>query len=99
MVSVKEQKKIDGIKSSMHFLTDKGMGKHTVFVDSAKEVADFSAAEYFDTPEELTGARESVLRTNRFFFSLIRAPSYHSFFFASLPQWCQQIPRSRLQPC
>eukprot|EP00750_Incisomonas_marina_P029091 INCI7043.1.p1 GENE.INCI7043.1~~INCI7043.1.p1 ORF type:complete len:185 (+),score=31.72 INCI7043.1:600-1154(+) len=54
MVSVKEQKKIDGIKSSMHFLTDKGMGKHTVFVDSAKEVADFSAAEYFDTPEELT---------------------------------------------
>lgn len=58
MVSVKEQKKIDGIKSSMHFLTDKGMGKHTVFVDSAKEVEDFSAAEYFDTPEELTGARE-----------------------------------------
>lgn len=55
MTSTKEKKKIAALKDSMHFLTDQGMAKHTVFVDSSKDVKEFNKAEYFDTPEALAG--------------------------------------------
>ncbi len=55
MVTVQEKNKIKALQENMHFLTDQGMGKHTVFVDSAKAAEVFSAEDYFDTPAELTG--------------------------------------------
>ena len=55
MAAAKDKKKLKKLKQRMHFLSSQGMGKHTVFVDSTEEVEDFDAAEYFDTPEELTG--------------------------------------------
>jgi hypothetical protein len=55
MTLATEKKKVQALKEKMHFLTDKGMAKHTVFVDSEKEVEEFNPAEYFDTAEELTG--------------------------------------------
>lgn len=47
--------KAERLKSSLHFIGLGQQNKHTVFVDSAKEAADFKPAKFFDTPAELLG--------------------------------------------
>lgn len=50
-----ELKKIERLKSSLHLIDcdDKPKNKHTVFVDSKKEVKQFDAAKYFKTHPSL----------------------------------------------
>ena len=62
MTLAQEKKKIDNLQDNLHFLTDRPLSKHTVFVDSTEEVAEFDAAEYFDTPEELADRAYNRLR-------------------------------------
>ena len=43
------------MKSNLHVLDETGRkNKHTIFVDSKKELEEFSAAKYFDTVPDLT---------------------------------------------
>ncbi|XP_033740751.1 LOW QUALITY PROTEIN: probable U3 small nucleolar RNA-associated protein 11 [Pecten maximus] len=52
-----ELKKIEKLKSSLHLLDseDKPKNKHTIFVDTEKDVKKFDAAKHFDTHPSLLG--------------------------------------------
>ncbi|KAJ1988512.1 hypothetical protein H4R33_002406 [Dimargaris cristalligena] len=67
-----ERKQIDSLRESIHFLDQQMEGgkndyanpakassntKHTVFVDTEEEVAEFNPSEYFNTPAELMGRK------------------------------------------
>lgn len=71
---VQEARKADKLKEGMAFMgaaksrSKKAPNQHTVFVDSAKEAANFDAEAYFDTPAELLNQphlrpRKETLRT------------------------------------
>lgn len=62
MQKQKDEKKIDRLKSSLHFLdkqndnhasSTRNKRKHTVFVETAEEAREFDAANHFDTLPEL----------------------------------------------
>lgn len=44
-----EKNKMERLKSTLHLLSDAPKNTHTVFVDSAEEVASFDPAKHFDT--------------------------------------------------
>ncbi|XP_064594727.1 probable U3 small nucleolar RNA-associated protein 11 [Liolophura sinensis] len=54
-----ELKKIERLKSELHLLDaqDKPQNKHTIFVDSKKDVKTFDAASHFNTHPALVGRR------------------------------------------
>ena len=43
------------MRGDLHFIGVPAANQHTVFVDSPAAARSFSAAEHFDTPEELLG--------------------------------------------
>eukprot|EP00522_Entomoneis_paludosa_P000673 CAMPEP_0172475672 /NCGR_PEP_ID=MMETSP1065-20121228/69989_1 /TAXON_ID=265537 /ORGANISM="Amphiprora paludosa, Strain CCMP125" /LENGTH=296 /DNA_ID=CAMNT_0013233885 /DNA_START=78 /DNA_END=968 /DNA_ORIENTATION=+ len=59
MQRAKDQKKIEKLQASLHLgggaAASGSERKHTIFVDSKQEVADFDAAKHFDTLPELVG--------------------------------------------
>lgn len=48
-----DSQKVERMKESLHFIGAAPANKHVVFVDSAAEAKQFSAAKYFDTPAAL----------------------------------------------
>ena len=50
-----EASQIEKLQSNLAFLTEDGGNKHTIFVDSRKEIDEFNPTKYFDTVEELSG--------------------------------------------
>eukprot|EP01116_Phalansterium_solitarium_P014766 TRINITY_DN32589_c0_g1_i1.p1 TRINITY_DN32589_c0_g1~~TRINITY_DN32589_c0_g1_i1.p1 ORF type:complete len:240 (+),score=44.73 TRINITY_DN32589_c0_g1_i1:33-752(+) len=50
--NVQEKKKVEKLQRNLHQIASKPVNKHTVFVDSEKEVKRFDAAEYFHTVPE-----------------------------------------------
>lgn len=48
-----ETKKIERLGSSLHLLSNAPSNTHTIFVDTAEEVASFDPAKHFDTAPEL----------------------------------------------
>jgi U3 small nucleolar RNA-associated protein 11 len=48
-----ERKKIERLGSGLHLLSDTPSNTHTIFVDTAEEVANFSPAKHFDTLPEM----------------------------------------------
>eukprot|EP00543_Licmophora_paradoxa_P001693 CAMPEP_0202448280 /NCGR_PEP_ID=MMETSP1360-20130828/7096_1 /ASSEMBLY_ACC=CAM_ASM_000848 /TAXON_ID=515479 /ORGANISM="Licmophora paradoxa, Strain CCMP2313" /LENGTH=275 /DNA_ID=CAMNT_0049065785 /DNA_START=43 /DNA_END=870 /DNA_ORIENTATION=+ len=56
MQKQKDAKKLEKLQSSLHHLeSENTKRKHTVFVDSEKDAAEFDVADYFDTVPELAG--------------------------------------------
>jgi U3 small nucleolar RNA-associated protein 11 len=60
MQKQKDNKKIERLQSSLHFIeygdeASSKKRKHTVFLDSKEEASKFDVAEYFDTAPELAG--------------------------------------------
>eukprot|EP00941_MAST-03F_sp_MAST-3F-sp1_P002548 g2548.t1 len=65
---VKEQNKVERLKASLHFLSEKSHGQHTLFLDDEEELKEWSAETHFDTLPELAGRtfnrpRMETLRT------------------------------------
>lgn len=55
MMQVKERKKVEKLKASLHFLSAKSRGKHTIFLDEVKELKKWKVSKHFDTAPELAG--------------------------------------------
>ena len=50
-----ERRRLAKLKGSLHFLDAPRQNTHTLFLDDGAAVANFDAAEHFDTPAELAG--------------------------------------------
>lgn len=48
-----DTKKAEKLQSNLHFLLEKPVNKHTVFLESSEDVDSFDAAEHFDTDPRL----------------------------------------------
>lgn len=55
MQKQQDEKKVEKLKASLHFLGNEQKRKHTVFVDSQQDVEKFDVAQHFDTVPELAG--------------------------------------------
>lgn len=49
------EQKVERMSSALHFLDGEARGKHTLFFDDEKAVAEFDAAKFFGTAPELVG--------------------------------------------
>lgn len=61
-----DARKIEKLKNNLHLIGAKTPKKHTVFVDSAEDLAEFDLAKHFDAPEELVhGSAHNRLKTSQ----------------------------------
>jgi U3 small nucleolar RNA-associated protein 11 len=68
MQKQRDSKKIERLRSSLHYIgagdTGKEQRKHTIFVESAQDAAEFDVAKHFDTLPELAGRSFNRLRVD-----------------------------------
>uniref|UniRef100_A0A7S0UPS3 U3 small nucleolar RNA-associated protein 11 n=1 Tax=Polytomella parva TaxID=51329 RepID=A0A7S0UPS3_9CHLO len=69
-----DDKKAERMRESLHFIGTPAQNSHTVFVDDEKEVQQFDAATYFDTPEQLLDRSFNRPRTSQIASMTINAP-------------------------